>query len=44
MSDCEETSDPLEHVIHFTKEKTEVHGTQQQQFIQCLSVWFSRAG
>lgn len=44
MSDCEETSDPLEHVIHFTKEQTEVRGTQQQQFIQGLSAWFSRAG
>ena len=44
MSDCEETSDPLVHVIHFTKGKTEVHGTQWQQFSQCLSVWFSHAG
>ena len=30
MSDCEEPRDPLERVIHFTKEKTEVHGTQWQ--------------
>ena len=43
MLECEETSDPLDHVTHLQKKRLKSMEPNGNKITQCLSVWFSCA-